>query len=54
MMFFISETALSEAIVTLLPFALPGSLLLAFLVLTVKDHNKLWVIKQQNDKTRRK
>ncbi|MCL2481025.1 MAG: permease prefix domain 1-containing protein [Spirochaetaceae bacterium] len=49
MMFFISETALSEAIVTLLPFALPGSLLLAFLVLTEKDHNKLWVIKQQNE-----
>ncbi len=47
MMFFISGTGLPEAIAALIPFFLPGSLIMIFLVLTEKDHNKPWVIKQQ-------
>jgi len=43
-----SRVGLLEAIATLIPFALPGSLLLAFLVLTEKDHRKPWV-KQQSE-----
>jgi hypothetical protein len=49
MMFFVSGTGLPEALATLIPFALPGILLLVFLVLTEKDHRKPWVLKQQEE-----
>jgi len=49
MMFFISDAGLKQAIATLIPFALPGIVLLVFLVLTEKDHRKPWVLKQQNE-----
>ncbi len=47
MMFFISGTGLPEAIATLIPFVLPGSMLLIFLILTEKNRNKPWVIEEQ-------
>ncbi|MCL2706195.1 MAG: permease prefix domain 1-containing protein [Spirochaetaceae bacterium] len=49
MMFIISETELSKAIATLIPFVLPGSLLLIFFILTEKEHRKPWVLKQENE-----
>ncbi|MCL2792081.1 MAG: permease prefix domain 1-containing protein [Spirochaetaceae bacterium] len=47
MMFFTSEAGLPEAIATLIPFALPGLMLLVFLGLTEKEHRKPWAIKQE-------
>ncbi len=45
--FFVGELGLEEALGTLIPFVIPGSLLMAFLVLTEKNRKKPWVIEQE-------
>lgn len=47
MMFFIRGEGLPTAIATLIPFALPGSIVLVFLILTEKNRNKPWVREQE-------
>lgn len=45
--FFVGDLGLEEALGTLIPFVIPGALLMAFLVLTEKSRNKPWVIEQE-------
>ncbi|MDL2229078.1 permease prefix domain 1-containing protein [Treponema sp. OttesenSCG-928-L16] len=45
--FFVREAGLPAAVGTLIPFCLPSSLILAFLVFTEKDRSKPWVLEQQ-------
>lgn len=51
MMFFIRNLGLPEAVAVLIPFVLPGSMLMMFLILSGKDRSKPWVIEQQKKYT---
>ena len=52
-MFFVSAKGLPQAITVLIPFVLPGALLLIFLILTEKDFHKPWVRRQQAEYAKR-